>query len=304
MSAPERAGGWGGRRSLWLIAIVVALILVLVAVVRAFETPRGGVVPGMDTTARDLVRLRGTWTLTQLTVDGRDADLGLVDAIDLSLDLTSLQGWNGCQAYATIYTATASGAFSTQPLGLSEDTCQGESAEVAATYLTAFSAAERWSLADDGALHLRGLGVTLVYSRAVEPSPSPEELASAPWVGTWQVRSLHTPTDDLTLDTDEDVWIGLGTITATGQAGCNAFFGRVTTLGARGLEFEHLVIGLKDCLAPQGVMRHESELMDILASVERWNVDDQGLLHLTGHSRTVILERSGPPPLLDTLKPV
>jgi heat shock protein HslJ len=302
VSTSSRAGGWGGRLLRWpVVAVVVVLVLVLV--VRAC-THNPSAARFHRETSRDLLILRGDWTLTEMSVDGRDFDVSSVDLVDLSLDATSLQGWSGCQGYAAMYSATALGALSVDGLGLSENSCEPEAAELSEAYLRSFSEITTWSLTDDAVLHLRGTGITLTYTREVEPSPSADELAVSPWVGTWKIRSLRSPTHDTTIPAGDELWIGIGALRTTGFGGCNTFFGRVITMGARGLEFERLVIGLKTCHGSAAVMRQERQMMDVLANVERWETDDEGALYLQGHGRTAILDRIGPPPAVDSPIPV
>jgi hypothetical protein len=171
MRAFERVGGWGGRRVVWLIAIVVALVLALVLVVRLVDPGRHAarIPPGA---AHNLLALHGDWTLSEMTVRGIRWDLGDIGPANLSLDRASLQGWTGCRAYATVYTVTALGGFTADPLGLSDETCKGRPAQVSRAYLDAFEAVVHWDIADDGALYLRGPSITLIYFRG-SPSPSP-----------------------------------------------------------------------------------------------------------------------------------
>jgi heat shock protein HslJ len=261
-------------------------------------------VPGPGATQnRDLVRLRGEWQLETMSVDGRDWDLAVVEHVDLTLEESAASGWTGCQGYATVYTASAWGAFTVDPPGTSEPTCEGDAAEFSAAYLRAFGAVATWTLADDGVLELRGAGVTLTFSRAPEPTLADDLLAESAWVGTWRVESVLTPTAEVAWAPAGDMWVGIGIRRTTGSAGCNAFFGRVSPTGARGLFFDRLVIGLKTCEGDEELMRQESDLMDALAVVSRWDVDQAGTLILSGTGREVRLTRIGPPPALDTAPP-
>ncbi|MDR0432582.1 MAG: META domain-containing protein [Bifidobacteriaceae bacterium] len=297
------AGRKAGRRGVIISAVAVAVIIALAVGLRALRAE-----PPPERTeasqSRDLNRLRGDWTLARLQSEGQDVQSERLSEVTLTLGRTSADGWTGCQAYATIYQASQWGVFKTDPLGTTEGTCQGEDAEFAQSYLDAFTAASRWSLTDDGGLQLRGGRVTLTYTRGTEqPTPGAIVEESA-WAGTWRVVRLETTEHQVEVNQDAGLWIGIGGRRSIGYGGCNAFFGRVTTLGARGLFFDRLVLGLKTCTGSDTVMRLESDLMDALTRVDRWDMDEEGNLVLMGGGESVTLERTGPPPAIDTPPPI
>ncbi|MDR1428278.1 MAG: META domain-containing protein [Bifidobacteriaceae bacterium] len=304
MSEGPSAGVRGGRRRLGLTVIVGALILTLTFGVRALRNEPEG--PGLTAAQnRDLLRLRGQWTLATLSVDGQEFDVPSAQPIDLELGESSASGWTGCHAYATVYTASPLGSLSIDPLGVTPSTCTPEDDALADTYLDAFALAVTWAVAEDGTLELRGKGITATYTRSAETLTPTDPRSDPPaWVGTWRLASIQTTARTFEVDAEDNVWIGIGAIRATGSAGCNAFFGRVSALGARGIFFDRLVIGLKTCVGNETIMRRESELMDALANVNRWEMDDAGRLVLSGRGATVVLTLEGPPPSIDTAPPI
>jgi heat shock protein HslJ len=300
-----RTGAAGPRRGLWVSAVGLVLVIGLAVGVRGWRAGHDEAPDAGGTQSRDLARLQGGWALSELTVGGDEKAVGEHEAIDLNLGRTSVDGWTGCQGYATVYTASAWGAFTTDPLGLTEDACSGEDAAFAKSYLDAFSAAARWTITDDGALQLRGAGVTLVYSRRSEPGPPTEGTASPTWMGTWRVMEIHTPARVFeTGGDDEYLWIGIGEQRVTGHGGCNAFLGQVSSMGARGLFFDQLVIGLKSCRESGDIMPQETDLMSVLAGVDRWDVGEDETLVLTGHDISVTLQRVGEAPDVDSVPPI
>ncbi|MDR1295033.1 MAG: META domain-containing protein [Bifidobacteriaceae bacterium] len=298
--AGEGAGSRrGGRRRLWVSGVTVVVVLAVGVGIRGWraDVPPS---PGSATQERDLGRLVGDWMLTGLNTAGTEADPTHMAEVHLTLGHTSADGWTGCQAYATIYTASAWGVFATDRLGVTTTSCTGSRAEFAQTYLDAFSRASRWTLTDDGVLELRGGGVTLTYSRSPEPTPTTNDGTEATWAGTWRVVRIHAGGRDVDVAPDAGVWIGIASRRTTGNGGCNGFFGRVSTLGARGLFFDRLVLGLKACTGSDTVMRVESDLVDALASVDRWDLDKDGNLVLMGKEASVTLTRAGLAPAIDS----
>jgi heat shock protein HslJ len=293
MSAATGAGSaW--RRVLWVIA-AAAVIGILAWAGRMLGPDRSGPNPP-PAQPRDLLRLQGEWALTTMSFQGEVPDIAGEPPIDLTLGQTSINGSTGCQAYASVYTATAAGVFALDELGVTANTCQDATAEVSESYLSAFATVTHWSFADDGALRLLGEGVTLAFTRAREPSPDPEVLAASPWVGTWRVQSLTTPTGEIEVPADAGMWIGIDPTRATGSGGCNSFVAQVNALGARGLFFDRLVIGLKRCVDVGNAMIWESRLMEALTAAERWDASDADELRLVGEGHAVVLIKQGPPP--------
>ncbi|MDR1152096.1 MAG: META domain-containing protein [Bifidobacteriaceae bacterium] len=304
VDAGEPAGtSRGGRRHLWVSAAVLVATLALGVGVRAWRADAPPAQQGA-TQGRDIGRLMGDWMLTGLNTVGNGVDPAHMAEVHLTLGQTSADGWTGCQAYATVYSASAWGVFATDALGVTPNTCTGARGEFAQAYLDALSTATRWMLTDDGVLELRGGGVTLTYSRSPEPTPTRNDAAEAVWAGTWRAVRVHVGGNDIDVPADSGVWIGIGVRRTTGNGGCNGFFGRVSTLGARGLFFDRLVLGLKTCVDSDTVMDVESDFMDALASVDRWDLLDDDTLLLMGKGVSVTLARTGPAPAIDTAPPV
>jgi heat shock protein HslJ len=133
------------------------------------------------------------------------------------------------------------------------------------------------------------LVVVLAACDAVGASPegeTPEPIGSAGLESsTWAIQSIGA----ITLGPDAGATLSVepgGRV--SGETGCNRYTGEVSVDGAA-LTFGPLATTRMACEPPR--MEQERAVLDALAGVTGWSVDEGGRLHLTGATELVLVAR-------------